>query len=97
MDTDFRIDYARLCRLAENKNNKEKLLEITKEGKIVANIIEKFSLDRLESEEYFVSLLFYLGMLTIGDVKEGRLHLKIPNYSIRTLYWEYLASYIKVL
>jgi hypothetical protein len=97
IDTNLQTDYERLRRLAENENNREKLLQITREGKIAANIIEKFSLDKLESEEYFVSLLFYLGMLTIGDVKEGQTYLKIPNYSIQTLYWEYAVSYVQDL
>jgi hypothetical protein len=34
--------------------------------------------------------LFYLGLLTIRDVRLGKPFLMIPNYSIRTLYWDYL-------
>jgi len=95
VDTNLQTDYARLRRLAENENNRELLLQITKNGGIYGNIIEKFSLDNLNTEEYFVSLLFYLGMLTNGGVKRGRIWLKIPNYSIRTLYWGYAVSYIQ--
>jgi hypothetical protein len=97
IDTNLQTDYERLRRLAENENNREKLLQITREGGIAGNVIEKFSLDKLNSEEYFVSLLFYLGMLTNGGVKEGLTYLKIPNYSIRTLYWGYLVAYIQDL
>jgi hypothetical protein len=93
VDTNLQTDYGRLRRLAENKNNREKLLQITQDGGTFGNVVEKFSLDKLESEEYFVSLLFYLGMLTHGGVKRGRVWLKIPNYSIKTLYWEYIVSY----
>jgi len=60
-------------------------------------IIEKFSLDRLENDEYFISFLFYLGMLTYGEVKEGQLYLKIPNYSIKSLYGKYMAAYVQNL
>jgi hypothetical protein len=95
IDTNLQTDYERLRRLAENENNRELILQITQEGGIYGNIIEKFSLDKLESEEYFVSLLFYLGMLTNGGMKRGRIWLKIPNYSIRTLYWEYAVSYVQ--
>jgi len=95
IDTNLQTDYERLRRLAENENNREKLLQITRDGGIFGNIIEKFSLDKLNSDEYFVSLLFYLGMLTNGGVVEGQTYLKIPNYSIKTLYWEYAVSYVQ--
>jgi len=95
VDTNLQTDYARLRRLAENENNRELLLQIINNGGIYGNIIEKFSLDNLNTEEYFVSLLFYLGMLTNGGMQRGRIWFKIPNYSIRTLYWGYVVSYIQ--
>jgi hypothetical protein len=97
IDTNLQTDYERLRRLAENENNREKLLQITRDGGILGNIIEKFSLDKLNSEEYFISLLFYLGMLTNGGTVRGKTWLKIPNNSIKTLYWEYAISYIQNL
>jgi len=95
IDTNLQTDYERLRRLAENENNREKLLKITQDGGIFGNIVEKFSLDKLNSDEYFVSLLFYLGMLTNGGMQRGQAWLKIPNYSIKTLYWEYAVSYVQ--
>jgi hypothetical protein len=35
-----------------------------------------------------------MGMLTIDKVEEGLLRLKIPNYSIRTIFWEYIEQII---
>jgi len=93
IDTNLQTDYERLRRLAENDSNRELLVKIMLEGGIISNIIERFSIDKLNSEEYFVSLLFYLGMLTNGGIEEGQTYLKIPNYSIKTLYWEYAVSY----
>ena len=93
VDTNLQTDYARLRRLAENDNNRGLLMQIIKDNGILAEVIGRFSLDKLESEEYFVSLLFYLGMLTNGGTIEGRNWLKIPNYSIKTLYWDYAVSY----
>ena len=97
VDTNLQTDYERLRRLAENEENQGKLLEIVKDGGTFGDIIEKFSLEKLHSSEYFVSLLFYMGMLTNGGVQKGRNWLKIPNYSIRTLYWEYAINYIQNL
>jgi hypothetical protein len=97
IDTNLQTDYERLRRLAENENNREILLKIIQDGGIYSNIIERFSLEKLESEEYFVSLLFYLGMLSNGGMKRGRTWFRIPNYSIKTLYWEYAVSYVQHL
>jgi len=97
IDTNLQTDYERLRRLAENENNRELLIRIMLEGGIMCNLVERFSIDKLNSEEYFVSLLFYLGMLTNGGMHRGRTWLKIPNYSIKTLYWEYAVSYVKNL
>jgi hypothetical protein len=95
IDTNLQTDYERLRRLAENENNREKLLQIIQDGGIFGNIVEKFSLEKLNSDEYFISLLFYLGMLTNGGMQRGQIWLKIPNYSIKTLYWEYAISYVQ--
>ena len=97
VDANLRTDYARLRRLAENDNNRKILLDIVKDGGVFGSIIEKFSLEELQNDSYFISLLFYLGMLTNGGVIEGRLYLKIPNYSIKTLYWNYAVSHVQDL
>ncbi|MGD9556339.1 MAG: AAA family ATPase [Mangrovibacterium sp.] len=91
IDDNLKTDYGRLQRLAQNEENRGRLLEIAKENGIVSDIISKFSIDRLEDTEYFVSLLFYMGLLTIDKFEMGSIHLKIPNYSIRTIYWEYIV------
>lgn len=97
IDTNLQTDYERLRRLAENENNREKLLQIIQDGGIFGKVVEKFSLEKLNSDEYFISLLFYLGMLTNGGMQRGQTWLKIPNYSIKTLYWEYAISYVQDL
>jgi hypothetical protein len=93
IDANLRTDSERLRRLSKNENNLETMTRILKDGGISANVAEIFFLDTLNSDEYFVSLLFYLGMLTNGGMRRGRTWLKIPNYSIKTLYWEYAVSY----
>ena len=91
IDDNLKTDYGRLQRLVENEENRVRLLEIAKENGIVSDIVSKFSIDRLEDTEYFVSLLFYMGLLTIGKFEMGSTYLRIPNYSIRTIYWEYIV------
>ena len=95
IDINLKSDSGRLQQLAANENNRQKMLEIIQDGGIFSKVIENFSLDDLQNERYFISLLFYLGMLTNGGIVEERTYLKIPNYSIKTLFWEYLAFYIQ--
>jgi hypothetical protein len=33
-----------------------------------------------------------MGLLTIDEWKAGRLWLKIPNYSVKTIFWEYISE-----
>jgi hypothetical protein len=78
--------------LIRNDKNREQLKTIAQENGIFSDIIAKFPLDGLQENKHFVSLLFYLGLLTVDKVEEGALRLKIPNYSIRTVYWEYIEQ-----
>ncbi|MDR1023068.1 MAG: ATP-binding protein, partial [Prevotellaceae bacterium] len=95
IDLNLQTDYGRLRRLTRNENNRETLLQIMKDnGILVTEILKKFSIDMLSDDSYFVSLLFYMGLLTIDAPYRLRLRLQIPNYSIKTLYWEYLAKQV---
>lgn len=91
IDDNLKTDYGRLQRLVQEDTNRERLLQIAKEGEVAANIISKFSIDRLEDTDYFTSLLFYMGLITIDRFEQGTTILKIPNYSIQTIYWEYIV------
>jgi hypothetical protein len=97
IDDNLKTDYGRLRRLFLNDENRERLLEIAKENRIASVIIRKFSIDNMENDKYFVSLLFYMGLLTIDKYEAGRTYLKIPNYSIQTVYWEYIEELTRSL
>ncbi|GHT51682.1 hypothetical protein AGMMS49982_09780 [Bacteroidia bacterium] len=92
IDLNLRTDYGRLQKLTQNDRNRETLIRIVKEDGIIAEILQKFSVDMLNDDDYFVSLLFYMGLLTIKEPYLFQLKLGIPNYSIKTLYWEYLMK-----
>jgi hypothetical protein len=83
-----------LQRLTQNDTNRETLIRIVKEDGIVSDIMQKFSIDMLNDESYFVSLLFYMGLLTIKEPYLLQLRLGIPNYSIKTIYWEYIIKLV---
>jgi hypothetical protein len=93
VDANLKTDYGRLRRLAENEGSRENLLKIMTDGWIEEEIVDNFSVNDLQNEKFFASFLFYLGMLTVrGRGSDGITRLAIPNYSIKTLYWEYMAS-----
>jgi hypothetical protein len=95
IDENLRTDYGRLKRLIQNEGNRATLIQIIKEDGIVAEVLSKFSIDTLNDTNYFVSLLFYMGLLTIKEPCLFQVKLGIPNYSIKTLYWEYLIKMMR--
>jgi hypothetical protein len=96
IDDNLKTDYGRLQRLTQNETNREILLQIVKDGGIMAEIQSKFSIDHLYTEKYFISLLFYMGLLTIEKPANGLVRLCIPNYSIQTVFWEYLTEMAQI-
>ncbi|MDR2115227.1 MAG: ATP-binding protein [Planctomycetaceae bacterium] len=95
IDPNLSIDLGRLKRFAYNDNSRNILIQIIKDGNIVSPILEKFSIDRLGEDVYFISLLFYMGLLTIKESCLDELRLVIPNYSIQTTFWSYLREFIQ--
>ncbi|MDR3338590.1 MAG: ATP-binding protein [Candidatus Symbiothrix sp.] len=92
IDENLKTDYSRLRLLVQTEQNRAKLMEISQNNSLISDIIPKFSIDQVHDNKNFVSLLFYMGLLTIDHPEEGQLRLKIPNYSIRTIYWEYIEG-----
>ncbi|GHV63843.1 hypothetical protein FACS1894199_00710 [Bacteroidia bacterium] len=95
IDENLKTDYGRLQKLTQNDGNRATLIQITKEDGIIAEVLNKFSIDTLNDTDYFISLLFYMGLLTIKEPVMSKVRLGIPNYSIRTLYWEYIMKLVR--
>jgi hypothetical protein len=90
IDDNLKMDYGRVKRLI--RNNREQLTEIAQNNGILSELSPKFSIDHLLDPNNFASLLFYMGLLTVDKVERGLIRLKIPNYSIRTVFWEYVKQ-----
>ncbi|GHT44308.1 hypothetical protein AGMMS49965_19700 [Bacteroidia bacterium] len=95
IDENLKTDYGRLQKLTQNDSNRATLIQIIKDEGVVAEVLKKFSVDTLNDTDYFISLLFYMGLLTIKEAVMGKTLLGIPNYSIRTLYWEYVMKFVR--
>ena len=95
IDDNVKTDYGRLNRLISNRENRRILEEIILNEGIIADIVTRFSFDRMYDEDYFVSLLFYMGLLTIKGTKYGKPKLGMPNYVIKKIFWEYFEKSLK--
>jgi hypothetical protein len=95
INKNVKIDYGRLGSLIANRENRAQLEEIIVKERVTTQIVSEFSFERMYDEEYFISLLFYMGLLTIQGSEEGNAVLGIPNYAIKTVYWEYLGRMLQ--
>jgi len=99
IDINLRSDYSKLRYLIyTNKklNGNFKTLQSLVAGESVSltNLIQDFSALSLTKSENFISLLFYLGLVTIKDY-DFDYNLTIPNETIKRIDSEYIALSLK--
>jgi hypothetical protein len=90
-------DYGKLERLITFENsmqNREILKKVVSDGYVIAKLSERFYIGLEFGEEDFKSLLFYLGLLTIKEIKPGYVELQIPNAVMNGLYFQFLLKII---
>jgi hypothetical protein len=88
IDNNVKTDYARVNQLALSFKDDNTLEKILTEGEICTALVDRFNLRTMYSNrENFISLLYYLGMLTIKEPFEDEVILSIPNYVIKNIYW----------
>jgi hypothetical protein len=101
IDDNVKTDYTRLRKIAEFFASKDELNGIIEAGTIgPVEIKSRFNLESLQDEydkeTNLWSLLYYIGMLTIDRPFENKVMLKIPNYAIKQLYWDYMSKTYQV-
>ena len=90
LDLNIKTDYKKLENLAFNFKDEETIESIITNEEIDVNLVERFNLEYMyENKENFISLLFYMGMLTIKESFLGNITLKVPNVAMKEIYWEY--------
>jgi hypothetical protein len=95
IDENVKTDYTRLRNIAENFITREEMMEIIENGKTdPIEIKDRFNLESLyageDKEVNLKSMLYYMGMFTIDKTDGNKTVLKIPNYAIKSLYWDYM-------
>ena len=95
IDVNIASDYSKLGKMLDlcKGENRAEIIEKTVSGEgILADIVEKFNPAMEFEERELVSMLYYLGYLTISEEKLGKAELKIPNKVMREIYSEYFMK-----
>ena len=97
VDVNIASDYSKIGKLLNlcKGENREEIIKKTISGEgILTEIVEKFNPSMEFGEAELVSMLFYLGYLTIAGEKLGRAELKIPNKVMKEIYSDYFLKMI---
>ena len=95
VDTNIASDYSKLRNMLQlcKSESKINILEKAINNKaIITEIVSKFNPEIGFGDEEFVSMLFYLGYLTIMDSEGGYESLGIPNRVMKELYTQYFLE-----
>ena len=95
IDVNIASDYSKLSHMLNTCKGEEKIgiIEKTISGEgITSPITEKFNPEIGFRDQEMISMLFYLGYLTIKGEEFGEPKLVIPNRVMRELYSEYLLN-----
>jgi hypothetical protein len=99
LDANIASDYSKvrnLFKIQENEDNHLNTLRLLSDrGEITAALTTQFSLIKDFEQDDLVSLLFYMGFLTIRGSEMGNLVFTFPNYVIEKLYSDYFISMVK--
>jgi hypothetical protein len=97
IDSSISSDYSKLQKLFALKDkdrNYAVLEDILAGNKQIGKITGEFNLEHDFSRVDFLSLLFYLGFLTIAEEKDGFIYFKVPNYAVKEIYFDYFTKII---
>ncbi|MFN2341709.1 MAG: hypothetical protein ABR547_10635, partial [Halanaerobium sp.] len=89
VDSSIASDYSKLQNLfslQDKKRNFAILEDIIAGNEQIGKITREFNLEKNFNKKDFLSLLFYLGFLTISREESGLIYFKVPNYAIKEIY-----------
>jgi Predicted AAA-ATPase/PD-(D/E)XK nuclease superfamily len=99
LDSNIASDYSKIRNIfkiqQKEENHLNTLRSLSDRGEITAILTTEFSLKKEFEQDDLVSLLFYMGFLTIRGSELGSLVFSFPNYVIEKLYADYFISIIR--
>src|SRR6056297_1377421 len=92
VDMNVKTDYGKLQRLINEDRLQEgsKIEQILEEEEIITKLIEMFPLEAITNKDELISLMYYMGMLTIDEAILANVKLRVPNLVIKDIYWQYI-------
>lgn len=97
LDINIASDYSRIVQtfyVGNTQANFKVLEALLEEGQAKAELTIQFSMEKKWTQDDFLSLLFYNGLVTIHSSMASFLVLKIPNYVIRDMYFKLFRDII---
>jgi Predicted AAA-ATPase len=99
LDPNIASDYSKIRNIFKIQQNEDEHLEtlrlLSDTGEIAAELTTEFSLQKKFKRGDLVSLLFYMGFLTIRSEELGSFVFTFPNYVIKRLYADYFISILE--
>ncbi len=99
LDDNIATDYGKIRAIFQIEHQEHKRVGILKElvetGSIISPIVSRFNFEMDFEQQDFISLLFYMGMLSIESEEFGRSQLKMPNYVMKELYYQYFYQLLR--
>ena len=99
LDINISSDYGKIGKLfrlgGEESKRWEILQRLLRREEVAVQLTEQFSFARKFNRDDFLSLLFYMGLLTIQKADLSEMRLQIPNEVIRELYFQYFLEQIQ--
>jgi hypothetical protein len=99
LDPNIATDYGKISKLFQIQNrendNFAALKTLTEDGCIAAELTQQFSFERDFSQDDLISLLFYMGFLTIKEEDLGSYVFTFPNFVIQRLYAQYFVNMLR--
>jgi Predicted AAA-ATPase/PD-(D/E)XK nuclease superfamily len=98
LDVNIASDYGKIQKLFSIQGKEEQYLyvleELLENGEVTAVLTAQYSFLRDFTKDDLVSLLFYMGFLTIKSANLGAYTFTFPNYVIKRLYADYFFNSI---
>ena len=96
VDTNAKSDYSKLQSLSQRVDTFEEksgiIQTILNDGYVLADVKPEFQVEELSDVQNFVSMLFYLGLLTCGKSPDGMDALTVANEAMRQQYGQYMST-----
>jgi len=98
LDTNVASDYRKIMQLfaiGDSEDNYKTLNELITKNETIATLKPKIEFDKGFHRDDFVTLLYSMGFITIKGLLLSKTIFTIPNYTIKTLYFEYFKVEIE--